>query len=102
MVPYGEENLGLFLTTLACEDPNTPIPRYTSNGWETKQSSSTGLMGYAIQQGRYRRKNSYNSYGSRRNSYNSNRRSSSGGYGRGRRQCGWKNTRRGRVWRCNN
>jgi len=99
MVPYGEENLGLFLSTLACEDPNAPLPRYTSNGWETKQSSSTGLMGYAIQQGRYRRRNSHSS---RRNSYNSNRRSSNRGYGRGRRQCRWQNTRRGRVWRCNN
>ena len=26
-IPYGDEEEGLFLTTLACKDPNTPTPR---------------------------------------------------------------------------
>merc|ERR1712048_798784 len=26
-VPYGDEEEGLFLTTLACKDPDTPLPR---------------------------------------------------------------------------
>ena len=27
-VQYGDENEGLFLTTLACEDPKAPLPRF--------------------------------------------------------------------------
>ena len=26
-IPYGDKEEGLFLTTLACKDPNTPTPR---------------------------------------------------------------------------
>jgi len=52
-VPYGDEKEGLYLTTLACKDPNAPLPRFFglfdgfafSSGWFGPSRSSFGLFG---------------------------------------------------------